>query len=251
MAMKLLLDLGNTRLKWVLADDRLGIVDALGHAGPDFLPALEQRLRALPPVQSVHLVAVTAEALTTAVIELVMRTVQSAHWPVRRHRSAAAAAGLRCAYADPQRLGADRWLALRGALKVSSPPLLVVNAGTALTLDAVAADGQHLGGLILAGIASMRDGLLQRAPHLDSASTPPARDQFWTQDTLPAVAQAPWQAAAGLVERGMRHLRTAAAIQPMVLLAGGDAEILAGLLDCEVRVEPNLVLLGLLEAAIE
>ena len=249
--MKLLLDLGNTRLKWALADDGLGVVEALAHAGPDFLPALEQRLRALPPVDSVHLVAVAAETLTTAVIELVMRTVQCTYWPLRRHRTAAAAAGLRCAYADPQRLGTDRWLALRGALKVAAPPLLVVNAGTALTLDAVASDGQHLGGLILAGIASMRDGLLQRAPHLDSASTPPVRDQFWAQDTRPAVAQAPWQAAAGLIERGLRHLQTEAAAQPVVLLAGGDAEVLAGLLDCDVRIEPNLVLLGLLEAAAE
>lgn len=249
--MKLLLDLGNTRLKWVLADDSLSVVDALAHAGPDFLPALEQRLRALPQVDSVHLVAVAAEALTTAVIDLIMRTVQCAHWPVQRHRTAAVAAGLRCAYADPQRLGADRWLALLGALKVATPPLLVVNAGTALTLDAVAADGQHLGGLILAGIASMRDGLLQKAPHLDSASTPPTHDQFWAQDTLPAVAQAPWQAAAGLVERGLRQLQKEAATTPTVLLAGGDAEVLAGLLDCEVRIEPNLVLLGLLEAAAE
>lgn len=249
--MKLLLDLGNTRLKWALANDTLDAVDALAHSGPDFLPALEQRLRALPPVQSVHLVAVAGEALADAVIEVVMRTVQCAQWPLRRHRSAAAAAGLRCGYADPQRLGADRWLALRGALKLTSPPLLVVSAGTALTLDAVTADGEHLGGLILAGIESMRAGLLQRAPHLDSASTPPSPGQFWAQDTVPAVAQAPWQAAAGLVERGLRHLQADAGMAPTLLLAGGDAAVLAGLLGGAARIEPNLVLLGLLESANE
>lgn len=247
--MKLLLDLGNTRLKWCLHDGRSpGPVEALPHGGPDFLPALEQRLRALPSGLEPHWVSVAAASIEAGVLD----AVQARFGPARRHRTQASAPGLVCAYADPQRLGADRWLALRGAISRVSPPLLVVNAGTALTLDAVDADGRHLGGLILAGIEAQAAGLLQRAPHLQGGAAPPSPAEFWARDTREAVAHAPWQAAAGLIERALRRLASQMpAHGPQLLLAGGDAQRLAELLEPPALLEPDLVLHGLALAAAE
>lgn len=247
--MKLLLDLGNTRLKWCVFDGMtLGAVEALAHGGPDFLPAIEQRLRALPPGLEPHLVSVASPAIESGLTQ----QLRACFGHVHRHRSEARAPGLICAYPDPQRLGADRWLALRGALSLLAPPLLVVNAGTALTLDAVDASGKHLGGLILAGVEAQCAGLLQRAAHLTAGAAPPSAEEFWARDTVEAVAHAPWQAAAGLIERALRRLSNASSRpSPSLLLAGGDAEPLARLLPPPVRLEPNLVLRGLALAACE
>lgn len=266
MNARLLLDLGNTRLKWALAqrtgpaatsaeDWQLGDVKALAHAGPDFLPALQQALRQLPEIDSVHWVAVASASTLEAVQHCVREHVRSRRpGLVRAHTEASMDLGagrrLICAYPQPAHLGADRWLSLCGALAGRPPPLLVVGAGTALTLDAVDAGYRHLGGLILAGITGMREGLLQRAPHLQVDVRRPGPSDFWTDDTAPAVAMAPWQAAAGLIERAARRMQKQSGQAPEVILAGGDAEGLAPLLDRPARVEPHLVLKGLLQASI-
>ncbi|MFN7781473.1 MAG: type III pantothenate kinase [Lysobacterales bacterium] len=259
----LLLDLGNTRLKWALAlppaaehpQWRLGEVAALAHSGPDFLPALEQALRGLPELHSVHLVAVAAEAMVDAIQHCVAASVRVRRPGLLRARTAAEAptargAVLRCAYPRPEHLGTDRWLSLRGALAIAAPPLLVVGAGTALTIDAIDRDCRHLGGLILGGITTMHESLLARAPHLRMPGAMPVREAFWADDTAPAVAMAPWQAAAGLIERARRRLEREAGEAPLVVLAGGDAAGIAPLLECPVRVEAWLVLQGLLQAAV-
>lgn len=263
MKPRLLLDLGNTRLKWALAlppdaghpQWRLGDVTALAHAGPDFLPALEQALRGLPELDSVHLVAVTAETTVDAIQRCVYGSVRVQRPGLCRARTQAEAPTargpvLRCAYPQPEHLGTDRWLSLRGALALAAPPLLVVGAGTALTIDAIDRDCRHLGGLILSGIATMHESLLARAPHLRMPGGSPGLEAFWADDTAPAVAMAPWQAAAGLIERARRRLERDAGEAPGVLLAGGDAAGIAPLLECPARVEPALVLQGLLQAAV-
>jgi type III pantothenate kinase len=273
----LLLDLGNTRLKWALgrlAEEpasrqhsmgsspaigwRLGEVSALAHADPHFNEELELALQTLPEVSRVHLVAVTAEAKVEAVLHAVSAHVRSDASQPRRSRTQSSAAygpnrmqRLICAYPQPDHLGTDRWLSLRGALALAAPPVLVVGVGTALTLDAIDGSGRHLGGLIVAGIACMREGLLARAPHLVAGSSAPRPSHFWADDTAPAVGLAPWQAAAGLVERAARRMQSDLGQAPAVLLAGGDAGTLAPLLEWPCRVEPDLVLRGLLESTLD
>ena len=63
--------------------------------------------------------------------------------------------GVRCAYADPARLGVDRWVAVLAAYHAAHGAACVLDAGTAVTFDAVAADGRHLGGLIFPGARQM------------------------------------------------------------------------------------------------
>jgi len=268
MRPRLLLDLGNTRLKWALATPipadstsgplrwRLGESKALAHAGPDFLPAVERALRELPEVDSMHWVAVAADATVEAVRLCVEDSVRSRRPGLQRAATSASAVlrdgrRLICGYPQPGHLGVDRWLGLRGALAELAPPVLVVSAGTALTLDAVDADCRHLGGLILAGMAEIQSGLLARAPHLVQGSRCPDASEFWARDTAPAVGMAPWQAAAGLVERAARRLQRELGCAPAVVLAGGDAEALLPLLDLPARVEQQLVLKGLLQAALD
>src|SRR5690606_18274094 len=78
--------------------------------------------------------------------------------PVRL-RTAAETCGVRCAYADPARLGVDRWLAVVAAYRDPGGPAVVFDCGTAITVDAVTTAGEHLGGLIIPGIQLMRRAL--------------------------------------------------------------------------------------------
>lgn len=156
--MNLLLDIGNTNLRWACQDGPdLGEIGTVRHGDAvplDLLAAWES----LGVPERVLVGNVGGESVAGAV-----RRVVRALWGleaelvgVRRH-----CLGLRVAYEDPSRLGVDRWLALLGATTGSEGPALIVDAGTAVTYDLLLAGGRHLGGLILPGIEPMRAALLQ------------------------------------------------------------------------------------------
>ncbi|MCL7744712.1 type III pantothenate kinase [Guyparkeria hydrothermalis] len=183
---------------------------------------------------------------------------------------------VRVAYEDPARLGIDRFCAMIEAhALVEGRPLAVINAGTAVTLDVLEADGQHRGGLILPGWRAQLEGLRSAAPGLGEAVEPllsaddaPASEL--NADDSPGVAEATrqlglavdtttaidvgrhWLLAAGVNEM-LAVWRQALADQGelLVVLAGGDAERLAALVspEVDVRVESDLVLAGMVRLA--
>jgi type III pantothenate kinase len=165
-------------------------------------------------------------------------------------RAAAEACGVHCAYAQPARLGADRWAALLGARGLCAGPCLVVDAGSALTIDAMAAAGRHLGGWILPGLAMMVAALEARTgdlARLRQASAPAAGEGFPT-DTGPAMEGGARLAALGAIAAAQERLAAHAGAPPRLFLTGGDAPALRSALD-NVELVPELVLLGLARAA--
>jgi len=172
--------------------------------------------------------------------------------PVTIARTAACAGALRNGYSNPAQLGVDRWLAMRAAWRADAQAVCVVDAGTALTIDAVAADGQHLGGLILPGTELMRAALVRETADLArrSVDSPPASgpvaslDAPWARDTRGGIAGGAALAHAALV----RHC--AAALQALgspvrIVATGGSAEALLAVLGCAAEHRPLLVLEGL------
>ena len=147
---------------------------------------------------------------------------------------------------EPSQLGADRWAALVAAHALGPGAKLVVNAGTALTIDALAADGRFEGGLIVPGPALMRSSLAAgtaRLPHASGAF----RDFPDTTDD--AIASGALQACAGAIVR-MRHAMTERGMIPEhVVLSGGAARELAPLLPMPFAIHENLVLDGLVRIA--
>ena len=239
--MKLLLDLGNTRLKWAFcAAGEFGHAGALAWDTPGFDAALAAAWRDLPAIESAWAATVTGPARRAAVIAAVAaRWSRAPRWAV----ATAAACGVRNAYDDPAQLGVDRWLGLIAARAANEAPCVIAGCGTALTLDALAGDGRHLGGLIAPGPALMRSALDSIAPALREAGAGRVVDV--ATNTADALTGGGWQAAAALVERFSARMAPRLGGTPRLLLAGGDATQIATLLEIPARVVADLVLRGL------
>ncbi|MBF2735820.1 MAG: type III pantothenate kinase [Betaproteobacteria bacterium AqS2] len=158
--------------------------------------------------------------------------------------AAAAAGGVRSGYARPELLGADRWCALLGLRALLGAAAgTVALAGTALTIDCLAADGRHLGGLILPGRRALLEALTAHTPlRLDAELfTRPAAE---LDDTAAAVRAGIGAAAAGAIKE---HAAAQGLAEAPVVLAGGDAPWLAALLPA-ARLEPDIVFAGMAAA---
>ncbi len=153
--MNLDLDVGNTRLKWRTVDDRGaliangvqrdGNVEGLAELG------LKPRRVRVACVRDKHFRDNLGAKIETL-------------WGVRAEFAAtqAQAGGVRNAYTHPQHLGVDRWLSLLAAMARAGRDCCVVDAGSALTVDLLREDGQHLGGFIVPGLTMQRASLLER-----------------------------------------------------------------------------------------
>jgi len=241
--MILLLDLGNTRLKWALADgDRLIERGAFAWETDAVDTALQALLIRAERLAAAWLASVTNAARVDAVAEL----LRCYGIPLQRLGPPAHLPSLRLAYADPSRLGVDRWLAMRAAQRRWPGTLVVASCGSALTIDALAGHA-HLGGVIAPSPARMREALLQRAPHLASASgaiTP------FAANTADAVESGAVLAAAALVDRLVDATAQRVGDTPRLVLTGGGSDELAHWLQHRPLIEPDLVLLGVLDAAL-
>lgn len=237
-----LFDLGNTRLKCApLAGDRAGAVTALAHDGLDALDAdaLHARLRdALPPrIDVAYVASVAREPLRVALLDALTRRCTR----IELARTLPALHGLRIAYAEPARLGVDRFLAMLGARRHARGAVLACGVGTAITLDLVDADGRHRGGRIAPSPELMREALHARAPHL-----PVQGGDWvdWARDTDDALASGCLGAAAALVREAREAARAALGVDVPLLMHGGGGQALAAALPGAVDV-PTLVLDGL------
>ncbi|HXG29348.1 MAG TPA: type III pantothenate kinase [Nevskiales bacterium] len=236
--MKLLFDIGNTRLKWAWWDQTLQSGGARVHAGHSPQAVLEALELERKPAE-LWVASVAAPALHAA-IEGWAQT----RWGLVPHwvSSGAAACGVRNAYAQPARLGVDRWLAMIAAYRRARGAVFVVDAGTALTIDVVGAGGQHCGGLIAPGLATQRQSLRQVT---QVRAGDPAQAPGWLGiDTDTAVSWGTLHGVLGLIDRVLAGIRREhAAITPFI--TGGDAAALQPLLAGEWLLAPDLVLEGL------
>ncbi len=164
---------------------------------------------------------------------------------VTRFRSEAAAPGVRSAYAEPATLGVDRWLALVGAAGLGVGDCFIVDAGSAITLDLLRADGTHLGGAILPGVNTSQTDFEGIFHYLDFADPAIGRVGEPASSTAAAIhvdyARDSLEELCSLVQRWQIHM----AKNAPVLLAGGDAPLVARALDHPCRLVPDLVFRGM------
>jgi type III pantothenate kinase len=255
----LLLDIGNSRLKWALLRaggyrraDRFAARGALELAqlrGGGV--ALRRLIDSIGP-----LAGITACNVAGGAVEQQLRSIaRAAGLPRPRFiRSASAAAGVRNAYAEPWRLGADRWASLVGA-RAEHPhrALCLVAVGTAMTIDLIDERGRHRGGCIIPGPKLMVDslldrtaGILRRAGGRSAAATLPARRApIFARDTRAAVAAGAVNAAAALVHEAVHSARLLLGHRPLLILSGGAADAVAVQLRLRHRREDDLALRGL------
>lgn len=236
---RILIDAGNTRLKWAMAEEGRWL--AQGRSDYADWSGLRDELA---PGVPCFIASVAGAAQEERLAALLQNAGTEATWLT----AAAEFSGVKNGYLNPQQLGVDRWMGLIGARMRSCEPVLVVSAGTAMTVDALSADGVFLGGVIVPGISLMRQSLLHGTARIAEAS---GDWQAFPRATADAVHSGIVAALCGAIQ--LQHARLAAASSrgPTCLLTGGDAEMLLPHLTVPARHVPALVLEGIDRVASE
>ena len=248
--MMLLLDLGNTRLKaaWPLPGGGARLIGEASHRDRSMGEALPRILDGEGLEGRRALCANVAGAAAAESLGEALRA--SGGGALTFLRAEREFGGVHCGYHDPSHLGADRWAALLGARGLGEEACLVVDAGSALTLDALAPGGRHLGGWILPGLAMMVTALEARTGDLGNlrrAHRSAGVGEF-PADTGPAMEAVARLAAVGAVSAARERLEKHCNGSARLLLTGGDAAALGAALP-DARHVPDLVLQGLARAA--
>ncbi len=244
----LAIDVGNTRLKWALyAAPQPGA--ALLRQGAAFLEAIDELAEgdwaALPPPSSMLGCLVAGDAMRRRVEEQLELWDLQPRWVVPSARDGGVVNG----YDHPSRLGADRWVAMIGARQRvlaaggTPRPALVVMVGTAVTVDALDAEGRFLGGLILPGF-----GLMLRALEMGTAGlkVPTGEVVDFPTHTSDALMSGGANAIAGAIERQHRRLQQRCGAEPLRFMSGGAATKLARMTELPFQTVDTLIFDGLL-----
>ncbi len=163
--------------------------------------------------------------------------------PIERVRARASACGVRSAYEDPHRLGADRWAALVGAWARTRSSTLILSVGTAVTCDALDGTGRHLGGLIAPGRMVLARALAEQTARLPEIRH--AGERHWGRSTEEAIANGIAVMLDGFVEEIDGLMENGHEVPPRRLLTGGDVDGLGGAVRSGWEWVPSLVFDGL------
>ncbi len=231
------LDVGNSSAKWRLRVD--GVTVNRGRYVAQEAGSREALLGCSEQLDAIWVSSVASEVAQAELAELLRERWQIEPWFAR---SEVETLGLRNSYAEPARMGVDRWLAMLAAReRHPGQRLCVVDSGSALTIDLVAADGRHEGGYIIPGPL-----LMERALLLDTDRVRFAEDVGYGlepgQSTAEAVRHGVALAQLGAIEQSLRQ---AAQPGPQLIVTGGGGEWLAAKLSVAAELAPDLVLDGL------
>ncbi len=229
--MKLLIDAGNTRIKWafVKGDEWL----RRGALPIEQASELAQHLNDISQVQQIWVSNVAGENVAKAIHAF-------SSCPVNFITAREAQCGVRNNYNDAAQLGSDRWAALIAAWHLLGQACLVVNCGTASTVDALSNQGEFMGGLILPSVAMM-----QRSLEVGTAQLKTALGEYaaFPLNTADAIFSGAIQASCGAIQLQHDLLKNDAA--PILLSGGASAMLLPHLNNLPIRESANLVLQGL------
>jgi type III pantothenate kinase len=241
----LLVDVGNTRIKWArLEGGRPGRGKAAAHSGwraADYARHLFARARGIERV-------VVASVAGSEVDRALAAAARRAGAPARFVTVARRAGGVTVGYAEPWRLGVDRFAAIVGAHGIfSDVPVCVVGVGTAMTIDLVDARGRHLGGAIVPAPNLMVESLLANTHGIRRRArggSVGGRGPFG-RSTRDGIERGARYAAAALIDRAVEEASGPLGREPLVVLTGGDAELVRPLVKSRCVTVPELVLRGL------
>jgi len=230
----LAIDAGNTRVKW-------GLFDAVGNLLETNACLHEDFEKVIFPSASKTIISNVADKSVAEKIKAKLTNSSDIEWLISQQN----ACGVFNSYDTPNQLGTDRWAALIGAWYLKKSSCIVVNAGTAITIDALIAKNncaEFIGGVILPGF-----NLMQNSLHLGTAKLPKitenltlACDSLLGKNTLEAIQYGSLAAILGAIKQ--IHLAVTKQTQqsPAIILSGGDAKIISQPLTKEIM--PNTVI---------
>jgi type III pantothenate kinase len=248
MSRILVIDAGNSRMKWGLRGphdwERVGVTPN-NEIGALSLRAWQD----LPRPARVYGVNVAGEAARVRVEGQLNRWRLTPQWLTATD----AACGVTNRYAQPSQLGPDRWASLVAAWRRSTatdllpPACVVVNAGTAVTVDTLDESGVFHGGLIIPGMRLMREALVENTAGL---KVPPGTFKAFPDNTTDAIHTGSIQAISGAIEQMRRQIDSNPA-RVRCYLSGGAAADIGEHINPPVEVVETLVLEGVLALAEE
>jgi type III pantothenate kinase len=252
--MKLLIDAGNTRIKWALADGEKWLCSGdlpTGQAGELSRIIGEQTAHLNPKasmkdINQIWVSNVAGEEASQNILDIGAGISTRPNFVAARESQC----GVNNGYSTASQLGSDRWAALISAWNIAKGKCLVVNSGTATTIDSLSGQGEFVGGLILPGLELMQQSLFDATDQLKSTQ---GEYVPFPLNTADAVYSGAIQATCGAIERQYVLLEDDSA--PLVL-SGGAAKLLQPYFNQKLfKVQPSvvddLVLRGLLVMARE
>ena len=242
----LLMDVGNSRIKWGVLSN--GEIKRTGHISQARIRETGLQVLTSKIPRRVDDVFVSNVAGTTFATRLSGVVGMHCDCDVRFARTERRGWGVTNGYTQPRRMGVDRWVAMIGAWAEVGAACLVVDAGTAVTVDALNDQGLHLGGQIIPGLRLMGKSLKRDTSGMRDlrirTGDPGSGMALFADGTANAVRAGGLNAICGAVERAARILR-AEGLRPRIVLTGGGAPRILQELDIKVVHRPHLVLQGL------
>jgi type III pantothenate kinase len=249
--MLLLIDAGNTRVKWALLPRTdlchsvpLGQWVASGSVERTQVQQLANAWRNAN-ITRVLLSNVAGQTVQEDLEQTMSRTFGLKPVPLEWFCAEAQLGGIHNRYRNPAQLGCDRFASVIGAHALfPAQPLIVATCGTATTIDAVTGDGAFLGGMILPGLGLMMSSLAKNTAQLPQVAEHLTVSEPFADYTDAAIVSGCLAAQAGAIERAVAaHAKTHGAVQ--CILAGGAAHLIAPHLSVPYKKADNLVLIGL------
>lgn len=244
--MMLLVDVGNTMIKWALVDAARTAPGtwldsgSVAHKDVELLrdPLVNQA------ISRVILANVAGKAIRER-LHYLLRSLQTMPMAVEWFESVAELAGIRNSYRNPAQLGCDRFAAMIGARALfPGQSLIVATCGTATTVDAVRADGLFIGGMILPGLGLMASSLARNTAHLPQVAQHSLSFNPFALNTTDAIMSGCIAAQTGAIEHAFA-LHEQRSGEVLCVLSGGAASSLSPHLSVPHRIVDNLVLVGL------
>ena len=243
--MLLLIDIGNTRIKFALSDGQ----SLQQHGAIEHEYAWDQSIRQIfseftLPIEACFIASVMAEQDNQFIEELISTCSGISPNLLKTQRFQC---GLENAYSNPETMGIDRWLAMIAAWQKSQQAVLIIGCGSALTLDLVDIHGCHQGGYIIPGIRMMQNALNRQTALIDiSAEESLMPDWQWGRCTQQCVSAGSLLATISVIDRAIINAEIEYPEGVSCFVYGGDAPRVQSYLRQAVNYEPDLVFLGML-----
>ena len=240
--MKLLLDIGNTAVKWAM--NEAGTFTAQGyfvHRDAEFERLAQQDWSALVTPERVVAVNVAGDEVAAALGAYVAKAWEC---PIEFVEARAADHGVINAYPVPGELGADRWVAMIAAHHQVEGDVCVFDCGTAITVDLVTASGEHRGGLILPGIDMLVETLQANTAGIQLPDMA-GMTGLLGRGTREGVTGGVERLLAAAIDRIVADIQADSDAAVSFISTGGDAERLLSHMNTTLQYEPLLVLQGL------
>lgn len=241
----LVIDAGNSRIKWGLADGggwlRRAWLETADAA------AITDALKDLPTPGCIVVSNVAGDGVRAALTQALVQYGVTPLWVQGRAQQC----GVKSGYADPAQLGADRWAGLIAAWHLygkAGRACVVVNAGTTMTVDALSHEGVFLGGVIVPGLDLMRASLERGTAQLKLQQ---GVFYYFPDNTADAIMSGALNAAAGTIDRMLDYMAESGQGEALIVLSGGTAAPVKARLNAKAELVDNLVLEGLLQIARE